>query len=103
MFYLLIVTRVGLYVWADVLFEQLQEFARFSVPLLHGLLGVKQFPIYTEFKGTFCAGDKFKTINNVLIISQNFIRHPDGSCAVVSGYAVSKGYIVFLHVMPPDR
>ena len=79
---------VNRYVWPDNLFEECQNLSWLRMPFLYRLLRKNKLAVNLHLKRPFATGDKGKRFDNVLILTQNFIRHTDGSLAVVSGYAI---------------
>ena len=66
---------------------------------LHRLFGIDEFIVDFELKSPFCAGNKGETVNNMLIMTKDIIRHTDGTFAVVSRYTIFKGNGIFFHVV----
>ena len=64
---------------------------------LHRLFGIDEFIVDFELKSPFCAGNKGETVNNMLIMTKNVIRHTDGAFAIVSRHAVFKGDRMFFN------
>ncbi len=94
----LLIAGVWFYVGADVFFEEFQDFARVGVPFEH-FFGIKYFIIHFELKRATGTGDKGKLFDNVLVIGEDFVRHTDGTGAIVSRDAVFEGDGVFVHMI----
>ena len=63
--------------------------------------GKKHDIVYCHIKNPFASCNQNKTVNDMLIMGQKIIRHPDGSCAIVSRHAIFNGYVVFfVHFSP---
>lgn len=61
----------------------------------------KRFAIYDQVEYTLAAGDQCEAFDDVLVVGDNFVRHPGGTWPIVSGDAVFQRYDVFLHSMTP--
>lgn len=81
---LLFATGVGGYVRSYDLLEDRQDLSRFRVPFLHRLLGKHEIVVNPELKGAPGAGDQIQIFDDVLIITQQFVRHTDGARCVIS-------------------
>lgn len=93
----LLIAGIWLYIGADVFFEEFQDFARVGVSF-ERFFGIKYFAVHFELKRATGTGDKGKLFDNMLVIGEDFVRHTDGTGAVVSRDAVFEGDVVFVHL-----